>query len=75
MHDNTNRGALFHNKHKKKDSHPDLRGKINIGGKDYDIAAWRRKSKAGLDYLSLSVSEPWRPDAKPGDDDESADFF
>ena len=34
-----NRGTLFHNSYKEKDSQPDKRGSINVEGKVFDIAA------------------------------------
>lgn len=57
--DNTNTGALFKN-NKKADNHPDYKGKINIEGKDWDIAGWIRTSKAGNTYMSMKISEPWK---------------
>lgn len=56
--DNTDRGALFKNDRKESDKHPDYKGTINIGGRDYDLAAWISKSKAGQTYMSLKASEP-----------------
>lgn len=52
--DNTDRGALFKNDKKEKDTHPDLRGSLNVGGTDYWISAWLKKSEKGK-FLSLSV--------------------
>ena len=37
--DNTNSGALFRNDRKEKETQPDLRGKINVDGKDFYISA------------------------------------
>lgn len=53
--DNTNRGALFKNSRKEKDSQPDYRGSLNVGGTDYWISSWLQTSKAGDKYMSLSV--------------------
>lgn len=53
--DNTNRGALFTNKRREKDSHPTFTGRINVEGKDYWLSAWGKTSKAGEKFLSLSV--------------------
>ena len=55
--DNTNTGALFRNKEKKTDKHPDYRGTINVGGAEYYLASWLKTSKAGEKYMSLSVTE------------------
>jgi uncharacterized protein (DUF736 family) len=56
--DNTNRGVLFKNQYRKTEKHPDYTGNINVEGKELDLAAWVRKSKKGVVYISLSVSEP-----------------
>ncbi len=55
--DNTNSGVLFKNKEKKTDKHPDYRGEVNVGGTEFFLAAWLKKSKAGETYMSLSVTE------------------
>lgn len=54
--DNTNRGALFTNERRTKDSHPGFTGKINVEGKEYWLSAWGKTSKAGKKFLSLSVN-------------------
>jgi len=53
--DNTNSGALFKNKNKESDKHPDYRGSINVNGKDFWISSWLKTSKAGEKYMSISV--------------------
>ena len=63
--DQTNRGALFKNHRKEKDTHPDYRGKVNVNGEEFEIAAWLRTSKKGDKYMSLSVSEPYQAEPKP----------
>ena len=55
--DNTNRGAIFKNDRKKTETHPDLGGTINVGGVDYFINAWKKPSKAGKPFYSLSVTK------------------
>ena len=55
--DNTNRGSLFKNTKKEEEKHPDLNGSINVNGTDYWISAWKKTSKAGSPYYSLSVRE------------------
>lgn len=61
--DNTNRGALFANKDRKTDKHPNATGTLNVGGAEYRISAWTKTSKAGDRYQSLSV-EPKEQQAK-----------
>jgi len=56
--DNTNRGVLFREKNKKSETHPDLKGKINVGGKDYYLSAWSKTAKNGNKFLSLSLGKP-----------------
>jgi hypothetical protein len=53
--DNTNRGALFRNDRKEKDSHPDHQGTINVEGVEYWLSAWVKTSKKGQKFFSLSV--------------------
>lgn len=53
--DNTNRGSIFKNDRKEQDSHPDMKGSINVDGVDYWISGWKKTSKDGKNFLSLSV--------------------
>lgn len=52
-----NTGAMFSNRNKKEDKHPDLKGTINLSGKEMNIAAWKRTTKSGQQFLSIKVSE------------------
>jgi hypothetical protein len=67
---NDNQGALFINKRKQKENHPDQRGEITLSkellrelvemaksGKEpkVAVAGWNKMSKAGNPYISLSV--------------------
>jgi hypothetical protein len=54
--DNTNSGVLFKNDRKEKESQPDFTGKINVGGTEYQLAAWVKEGQKGKFY-SLRVSE------------------
>lgn len=40
---------------------PDWTGKINIDGKEKRIAIWKRKSASGIEYLSGTIEEPFKP--------------
>lgn len=52
------KAAIFFNKRKSRDKHPDLFGTINIEGREYKIALWKTKSKNGeLDYFHGAVRE------------------
>ena len=78
MSERDNSGALFQNKDKK-DKQPDYRGECVVNGKTLEIAGWKKQSKNGLPYLSLSFKEPYKKEEKRGtqqakatrDDDDS----
>ena len=53
--DNNDRGALFKNDRKEKETHPDYNGTINVGGVDYWLNSWLKKDRNGKTYMSLSV--------------------
>jgi uncharacterized protein (DUF736 family) len=79
--DNSNRGSIFKNEKKEEEKHPDMTGSLNVDGTDYWISAWKKTSKAGTSFLSLSVrpkqettrqsSQPTRKTKK----DDLDDFF
>ena len=49
-------GALFKNKDKGNEKHPDYRGYVKVGDVEYDLAAWIKKPQSGGDkYMSMSV--------------------
>lgn len=53
--DNTNKGALFKNNRKERDTHPDYTGSINVEGHDYWLSGWLKTDKTGRQYMSTSV--------------------
>lgn len=53
--DNTNRGALFKNDRKERESQPDYTGNLDVGGVDHWLSAWIKKDRNGKTYMSLSV--------------------
>ena len=63
--DNNNTGALFKNKDRKTDSHPNLRGSITVNGVEYWISSWLKTSKAGEQFYSLAV-QPKNPISSDG---------
>jgi len=67
--DNTNRGAIFKNEYKKSENHPDYRGTINVDGVDKEISLWVKKSKAGKNFFSASIQEPY---VKPAQSEATA---
>lgn len=65
QYDDTNRGVLFVNYKKDKDTQPDYNGKINIDGKEVPISGWKKKSKKGEVFLSLMVDvKKGKPEVK-----------
>lgn len=54
--DNTNRGSIWKNKKKEKDTHPDFTGSLNVDGTEYWVNAWRRKDDASPDAPALTFT-------------------
>ena len=72
--DNSNRGAIWKNDKKEKDTQPDFKGNMDVGGVEYWVSAWKRKPDANpaAPALSFSVqrkdeqaSAPATPAAQP----------
>jgi hypothetical protein len=53
--DNSNRGALFRNDNKSRDTDADYAGTINAAGVEYWINGWIKTSAKGTKYMSLSI--------------------
>ena len=62
QYDNTNSGVFFKNDKKGSENAPDYKGKINVNGKELEIAGWVREGKNGK-FISLKVSEPYNKTA------------
>ena len=63
--DNTNRGVLFRNESANdKNKQPYMTGKLNVEGKELQIAGWMQESKSGKKFLSLKVQEPQSQEVK-----------
>jgi hypothetical protein len=64
--DNINRGAIWKNKDKQKDTHPDFKGELDVGGRKYWVSAWKRREDASPKAPALSFSiEPKEEQEKP----------
>ena len=61
--------AVFNNDDKKTDKHPDKSGTVKLNNNDYYISMWNNTSKAGDDYLSVSVSRKEAVEAKKNIDE------
>ena len=74
--DSTNRGSLFKNDKKTEEKHPDMSGSINIDGTEYWISGWKKQSKAGTGFISLSVrpKEQTRQSSQPTAKAKAQDF-
>ena len=59
METKNNTGAIFKNDNKKADNHPDYKGKVNVNGKDMEVALWLKTSAKGVKFMSASFSEPF----------------
>ena len=57
--DNTNKGGLFQNDYKEQgDNKPDFTGRLDVEGKEYKLAAWKKETDGGKKYFSLSLTDP-----------------
>ena len=54
--DNTNRGAIWKNRDKTEDKHPDFKGSLNVNGVEYWVSAWKRKDSDASNKPALSFS-------------------
>ncbi len=78
QYDNTNRGRLFKNDRKEKETHPDFRGDCELSVKDltallasatgdtvpFYVKGWKKVSKNDVSYLSLAF-DPKVVDSTP----------
>ena len=81
MENKLNTGAIFKNTNKKADNHPDYKGKVNVNGKEMEVALWIKQGKAGS-FFSAAFSEPYvapatmepKPVSNSMDDDDGLPF-
>jgi len=55
-HRNTNRGLIWSNDRKTKDTNPDYTGSLNVKGEEFWISAWKRKADDNPETETLSFS-------------------
>jgi len=53
--DPTNRGALWKNERREKDTHPNLTGQLNVEGREYWVNAWTSKEGGKKPVVSMSI--------------------
>jgi hypothetical protein len=53
-----NSGSFSANKRKEKETHPDIKGKATIDGRDYWISGWRKESADGIWYSLAFAFQP-----------------
>jgi uncharacterized protein (DUF736 family) len=59
METKNNTGAIFKNDKKTAETHPDYKGKVNVNGKEMEVALWLKTSQAGMKYFSATFQEPY----------------
>lgn len=69
QYDDTNRGVLFTNDRKTSDKHPDVKGTLNVEGKEFWVSGWFKTGKSG-GFTSLSVTP--KEDRTAASDDKPA---
>jgi hypothetical protein len=62
QYDNTNRGVLFKNDRKTKDTQPGYTGSLNVDGVEYFLDAWLKDGKSGK-FFSVSVKRKDKQEA------------
>ena len=71
--DNNNRGALFKNNKRVKDSQPEYTGSVEVNNVEYYLSAWVKESKQGQKFFSLSFTPKDQPQSPPASHDVSVD--
>jgi hypothetical protein len=63
QYDNTNTGIISKNDRKELDTHPDIKGQININGEEYWLSGWikERKSDGGKFYSLKATPKHAKP--------------
>lgn len=56
MNSKENSGVLFKNDRREKETHPQMKGSINVEGREYWLSAWTKKNEDGsFKLISLSL--------------------
>ena len=54
-----NKGSIFKNEKKEKETHPDYTGQVNVAGKLYNISAWINERKRNTPRLYWTSKCRW----------------
>jgi hypothetical protein len=66
QYDNTNRGIISKNTRKEADTHPDIKGQLNVAGVEYWVDGWLKQRNDGTgSFYSLTVKPKDSPAAAP----------
>ena len=60
-----NSGSLFINDKKEQENHPDYKGSVKIGGREYWLSGWKKSTKDGKKWLSLAVKPKEAREERP----------
>lgn len=55
--DRNNRGALWKNDRREKDTHPQLQGQATIGGVEFWVSAWTSREGGNKPLVSMTFKE------------------
>lgn len=58
-------GSLFANRDKAGDNHPDMKGDAMFNGAIVEVAAWKKTTAGGKEYLSLKIGLKRQQGAQP----------
>ena len=72
--DNTNKGAVWGNSKKEKDTHPDFKGELNVEGVEYWVSAWRRGEGANQNAPALKFAITKKEPVSGQDQEKKVDF-
>ena len=64
MNDNNNRGAVWKNSKREKDTHPHWTGTAMVDGVEYWVSAWKKRDDAGEKAPSISFTFKLKEETK-----------
>lgn len=73
--DNNNRGGLWKNDRREKETHPQLKGQAEVDGKQYWVSAWTSNGDGNKPIVSLSFTLKEGQASSPVQPSDSGDSF